>query len=64
MAQFHLLDIFQRERARCKVARIGIILIAFEQEVLEILIRNNTFASNYHMSCGFNLRRNALDGRC
>ena len=64
MPAAHLIDILERERTRCQVAGIGILLVALHIELLKILVRDDRLAAYHHMAMTGNGRRNALDGRC
>ena len=64
MALAHLLDVFQGERARSQVARIGIVLTTLHQKTLEVIVADDCFATYDGMSLSRNGGRNAADGRC
>ena len=58
----HLLRVFQRERTRGEVARIGVFLIALEVKPLEVLVADDGLAADDDVALGLDLLRYAVDG--
>ena len=51
----HFLDVFQCQRARSEVTRIGIVLTTLDKETVEVLVTDDSLATNNGMSFVFNL---------
>ena len=61
MTLAHLVWVFQRQRTRGEVTRIGIVLATLHEEAFEVVVADDCLATNDGMSLITNSLRNAVD---
>ena len=64
MPLLHLLHVLQRQRARGEVTGVGIVLTTLHQELLEVVIADDSLSADDGMTLIRNLLWDAVNGFC
>ncbi len=64
VALFDFVHIFERQRARCQIARVGIFLVALHVEAFKVFVGDDGLTADHGVPGRFDSGRQPVDGLC